>query len=393
MLRFKYSFFEFIAAILVLFSTIPFFLLGKTNVFFSAVAVIYLIGFFIYVIKFPVKLNKNRRKLAVVTFLLFLFIAFPFREFDSFVFVNLWLLFFITFLFLRDHTFQNILLCFVDFIWIICLGSLVIFSLKVIGLDVPRWEFTPVTSDVKKSLYYVYPGTAELIHQKYEIFGRVLFRLSGIFSEPGHFGVICASILYINPHIINNKKRNVILLAGLLSLSMGFYILLLISFFLKLKLKLKYIVYILCGILFVAFLSAVLPEEFLFRFFGNKIGNNSEVLDARTSEEFSLFFKDKILGSSKWLFGGGSLILSEFNVTSSDYRAFISKFGFLGIVFYIIWFLNIRLIISKREFFIAFCFFSIIFIHRSWLVGYLYFLYIIYSILYSYDKSIIKNKS
>lgn len=389
MLKLKYNIFTIVTVVLLLLTAIPFFLLGNTVTVFFAATSVYLGCFFYYVNRYPIKLTKYKFRIFIVTVILFIYLSLPFRQYDSFVFVNVWMLIFLTFLYIRDEDLLKIIRCLFDVMFLICLGALGILLLKIIGIDVPKYEYHTGASDWKKSIYYIYPGTAELIYQNYDIFGRSLFRVSGIFSEPGHFGVVCASVLYMNPALFSKKKRMVILITGLLSLSMGFYALLITYYLLSTRLSVKQYLYLAITIILVVVAVSFLPEEFIFRFFGNKIGSDADILDARTSLVFSEFYDDLVY-TSTWIFGAGSDVLTIFNVTSSDYRAFIVKFGVIGLILFAIWFFCLKRTNDKfKPFLYALCFFVIVFVHRSWLVGYLIFFFMNYAIIYSYN---INNK-
>lgn len=383
--RLRYSLFTTIAATLLLVSAVPFFLIGSSVVVFSIFTCLYIVCFSYHISRYGLHISKVKQPILMATLLLFFYCSLPFREYDRFLFVNIWFLVFGTLLFLKDDVILNIVRCFFDLIFLIAILAIAIVSIKALGFNIPSYEYQTGAVDARKSIYHIYPGTAELIHQDYNIFGRQLFRLSGIFSEPGHFGVICAMALFFNPALFSKFKRRVILCAGLLTLSMGFYVLFVTFILINVKFSVKNITYVLIGLCILSALYILLPEDFIFRFFGNKIGSNEDILNARTSLDFSALYSSHFL-SFNWLFGGGADFLLSNGVTSSDYRAFILKFGVFGIFLYFLWFCSFRFSInSKKALWIGFSFLLIVFAHRSWMVGYLVFLFSVYTIPFSYN--------
>jgi hypothetical protein len=204
--------------------------------------------------------------------------------------------------------------------------------------------------------------------------------------------MISAIVLFMNPEILSKRKRTVITIAALLTLSMGFYVLFAGLCMYRFRFSQKQVV----GVALLALLGFIafsaMPADFMDRFFLNKMSSNQDVLDARTSAEFSRFY-DHYTRYDINLFGGGRTITENFEVTSSDYRSFLLKYGWMGIALYLVWFFVMTYGRKKQFVLLSFFFFAVVFVHRSWLVDYLIFLFAVYFIPISYELAILPKNS
>ncbi|WP_316742786.1 hypothetical protein [Pedobacter antarcticus] len=373
-----------VLTILVLFSCMPFFLIGGGSTLINlSVFIVYLLLFFIYVAGNGMILRFNRTE-VFCSVVLFVFLYFPFRRYDQLVASVIWPLIFLSILFLDKRILFKVIYYFSDIIFYISFGAVLVYILLLIGINLPSYDYSTGLEGTIKSTYTLYPFTAKLLGQDYSIFGRTMFRISGIFSEPGHFGIIISMVLYLNNVLLSNFKRVILIVAAVLTFSMGTYVLLCGLLLIKYGMSRKvFIVFI--PILSLAFFTyLILPQEILERFILNKIGSNSsDVLNERTSADFTLFY-DNYNRANFNLVGAGRLVFEKFQLSNSDYRGFFLKFGFLGLVLLVFWFAFINRNRSKIPFLLTAFLFLVVFLHRAWLVDYLIFYFIIYMIPISY---------
>lgn len=333
------------------------------------------------------RLTNQNLNCFIISFILLLYLFFPIRQYDRIVVAAVWLLVFLTVIMLDTVVLLMAARYFADIVFVIALLALLVIVVKLIGIDLPYYPYeTGATGS--KSMFYIYPGTAVLQGQEYQVFGRSLFRVSGIFSEPGHFGMISAIVLFMNPEVLSKKKRIVITCAALLTLSMGFYVLFAGLCMYRFRFSHKQVVGMIVLMVVGFIVVSVLPADFLDRFFLNKVSSNQDVLDARTSAEFSRFY-DHYTRYRINLFGGGRTITENFEVTSSDYRSFLLKYGLAGIALYVVWFFVMTYGRKQKFVLLSFFFFAVVFVHRSWLVDYLIFLFAVYFIPISYELAIL----
>lgn len=167
-------------------------------------------------------------------------------------------------------------------------------------------------------------------------------RLCGICNEPGYFGTFCALLLCIDCMRLKKKSNIIIFIAGLLSFSLGFIMLVviywsvrvLISAYKEKNLRKKVWKYISLVAVLVCYLT-VIPNIKT----GNlAIDNTIERMtitanglsgDNRTTAEF-----DKIYDSTPFadlLVGKGRGFIRDNNITSvSSYKVYILEYGLLG---------------------------------------------------------------
>lgn len=378
--------FSTLVALLMILSCGPFFVLGGRS------TIINFLFFCFFILLYVLVIFKNERKKLwainksnyynLIVSLIFFFILFaPFRQYDGLVAVSIWAVIFLLFLFLDDyyvelvgHTFSNI-------IFYVVLLSLVIWILLFLGFNLPSWEYKTGLVGINKSSFLVYPGTAVLNGQDFLLFGRNVFRVSGIFSEPGHFGIVCF-FAYLMSSQLSKFKRNVIVFGSMFSFSLGTYALwlgyLFVSDHFTVKRKLK-ITAIIIFVLFLGFLY--LPQEFLERFIISKLMSDS-VLDNRTGENFLAFFQ-KEHGILQHIFGYGRLVFEEFDLSNSDYRGFYLRYGILGISAYFLWVIILNFNGWRKNNWLVFFVMLIILAHRAWLIDY----FILYFIIYYMTRS------
>ena len=115
----------------------------------------------------------------------------------------------------------------------------------------------------------IVPNSLKVLHGEYYLkyplslnlssfLGQTVYRLLGPYDEPGVIGTLAALILSADNFRLNSKSNLILIIAGILSFSLTFYILTVLYFFLKGALRPKMFV------IFAAILTfQILPDTYL----------------------------------------------------------------------------------------------------------------------------------
>lgn len=135
---------------------------------------------------------------------------------------------------LKTNTYKYFVILFA----ISLIPGMIIFVFNLFGIDFPYTLIKPL-NELKGGYYKCY-YVAVVYAANVTKYGSILFtRMCGIYDEPGVAGTICGLILIIEKLDIKKSFANkVLLIAGLLSFSMAFYILLLFNILINKKFKL-----------------------------------------------------------------------------------------------------------------------------------------------------------
>lgn len=241
----------------------------------------------------------------------------------------------------------------------------------------------------------------------YLIVSIVSVRLCGLFNEPGYLGTILGLVLIANGLNLKKLENIVFLLAGGMTLSLAFYILVIIGFLYNGFHGKRTFIVLLLGSTVLALVLPKLVETFpvveaiVERFSfedGRWVGDN------RSSNSLDNIY-EQMLKSDNWAFGYGSGYTSYFEDSglTSSYKGFFIDYGIVGaLILYGLLFvaamalvrsfkeLNIR----KQSYFFIFCFFLNIY-QRPYVISIVYLLVLFGGLLYcdsnNYQQSILKK--
>ena len=255
--------------------------------------------------------------------------------------------------------------------------SIIAYILVVIlNIDIPYHIIDPL-NELKNYNYKVYPF---LVQNNVSHLGT--FRFEGYFDEPGVIGTISGSIILIKG--INWRKWDtwIILISGLMSLSLTFYIMLILCLIVNAEFKILVPAILIIGFLILLFrdneiFNSLIVERLVIED-GSWAGNN------RTVAGFDTYFK-KFLHSDYFYFGYGNYYAQNIvNVGGSSYKDLIINYGIIGFIF--ILFIPIlsaisRMGISRKSFTYILTFCCIIY-QRPYLTSPAYFVLLYLSIFY-----------
>lgn len=262
-------------------------------------------------------------------------------------------------------------------------GSFVIFVLSVLGIlnEIPHFELPPQeTIHVESGAFYnVYGVFVVLVKSDFIV---TIVRSCGMTLEPGHFAIYLGFIYLIERYL--GKGVNYILILGAIStFSSTFFIML---FFTELLLNLtkfkinkfvKYFMLVSAFVLALTTIYSILPTEtkdaITYKAYGRNLESvsdaweASESLDEALNERASKSAIDHFnrLDTMSFLFGGEKI--GKGNILS-DYRGMIISVGIMGLLLSLLAFMTIVCHASFKHALTLFLCFTLVLLHRSWML-------------------------
>jgi len=252
------------------------------------------------------------------------------------------------FLLFDEKIHKNTLKVFINIYALVSIPSILMFFLLAAGVNL-EWEYLEPYSKAKQStgVYYrEYFGMVVLSTQIFTLGSGELFRLCSVFPEPGVVGTVSALLLTVTRFEIKNWKGVTLLVSGLLSFSLAFYVLA----GLYLILKKPFYLFFLMGLLSALFFS--LPSDIkdnrLINYYvmerGEALFVNFDEVDNRLNDCFERRY-DEFLNSSDIFIGNGYKASISTMCNVSSYKTVIYDYGIIG--FLILVLLYIIILISK----------------------------------------------
>lgn len=274
--------------------------------------------------------------MLVVFFLLYFYAAFrgPFTIMGSITVSFLWILFF------ADKSFLYSSFCIYKTIFSVSLiPAILCFIVVVCGVDLPYHDI-PSFNTVKDGTYRVYP----FFVMYEEIIGFPMLRFNAYYDEPGLLGTISAILLISDKCSLRHKENIPIFIAGFLSLSLFFYVILGMYFFIFASVK-KKIVSFMVVMLALVLLSTneYLKDNFFVRF---AISGNKFAGDTRTNISYDVWFQN-FIQTHEALWGLGGDFASRKNLGGASYKDLIVTYGFVFFITYILAFMWFFYIYNK----------------------------------------------
>ncbi len=230
----------------------------------------------------------------------------------------------IGFCFFEDKNKQETFEIFKKIWFVICIIAIICFVSYSFGLFLP-YKIKAYYSLVSGDLYIDY--TLSFLYKS----GSIV-RLCGICNEPGFFGTITALILCTEKVRLNNRRNIIMLIAGFLTFSLAFMLIIMIYLLLR-SWKDKKVFIVIMLIMIIYFL--VIPNiEF-------KNANINRLLDRltisetgfkgdnRSNDKLDMIYEQTIKENP--IFGKGVNYVSSLKIHGvSSYKSFIVDFGIVG---------------------------------------------------------------
>lgn len=207
--------------------------------------------------------------------------------------------------------------------------GLLSYFMEILGLNVSIG--TAIAPNPTKSPYLVYFGHIEETDLP-------IYRFSSIFDEPGVVGTLNGLILASIGISKQNIKSIILLLAGLISFSLAFYIIL--AIILIKNLNLTYIIIVFSLLTMVWFLQGEKMDYLIV----NRVVHGNENLEVgnRTGDAFDEYYDIFVAkGGNSLIFGKGSgtyRMEAEEGMTPSSYKTLIIDNGIVGVALIVCFF-------------------------------------------------------
>jgi len=263
------------------------------------------------------------------------------------------------------------------FIWI-SIFSILIWMLNQINFPIPYYTYQPDFRYFTSDYYRIYGPAISLYRGDLPVGGIYgIERITGIFAEPGHFGIYLGFILAIEKFNFSIRDNQILLLVGILTFSTAFYGMLLLGFIYRVinerKISNSAVKTILLIGLTLGLGFALGGDGFKQLIYGRVINSQDndsfslvEVVESRASnrlvEDFVDFSKSK-----DFIIGMGYTDHTE--IEKTNWRGLIYRFGIVGFVIIILMFLIIINKVPKTYGLLLLSFGVLVLSHRS------YFLY------------------
>lgn len=320
--------------------------------------------FFLYLL-LQIKIEKS--SIYVSFFFVFLIFLFNLPHIHSSYFLNSSLLLILIFLLLNERLQARVFEAFYFIFSLTLVPAILVWILSFVGI-VWSWEELKPISDSKDDAGVFYLNYFVALALSSEIYSTgigITYRLAALYDEPGVVGTFCALLLIANRGQLNSISSKIILIGGILSFSLAFYILIFIYFFFK-KTWLLIKALILSTVILWIFYDMLIEYELFSRFFFERLNgliSDPMSVDNRVDSCFLKVFYN-FLSEGQYFFGNGPWAHTKLGCDASSYLVMIFNHGIIGMfmvfIFYVVLFLktfkgfNLKSYIEILPFILAF---------------------------------------
>lgn len=318
----------------------PYFLWNNKYIYWLLILVLALLT----VVVFFVRMKISTKSFFLTIFFIYVFVLHQSLVLQGIPVISTPLIIFLIFVFVDYEDKLRASFVFRDLYVISLVPSLIYFVLILFGIDF-GWSILDSQHYAKAGAGHYYRNYFGMVILSNQVFlggfGEI-FRLSGMFDEPGVVGTISGMFLTANSFKVSDWKNKVLLLSGIFSFSLAFYFIAIIY----LGLKKPFI------LLFVVFFSFVLvqfvvPEDIkenpiINRYIierADKVIHDFKSIDNRVSVSFKNYYTE-FLESEFVMNGIGKDAHKLLNCNVSSYKQLIYNHGIIGfslmVLFYIV---------------------------------------------------------
>lgn len=238
------------------------------------------------------------------------------------------------------------------FIWI-SVFSLIVWLLSLLNVPIPYYSYDPDFRIHATDNYRIYGLAVSLYTGDLPTGGIMGFeRITGVFAEPGHFGIYLGLILAIEKFNFNSRSNKILLTTGILTLSTAFYGILFMGIVFRVILERKIpknVLYVtLIFILLISIGSLLFGDAATELILGDLIKSSDtvktdafDVVDSRVNDRFKEEF-NYFVYSNNFYFGLG--YSSDMELAVTNWRGLIFRFGLVGLIIII----SLILVIAKN---------------------------------------------
>ena len=214
----------------------------------------------------------------------------------------------------------------------ICVSSLIVFVIHLVGISIPHFSISPDFRYNSIDNYHIYGPCISMYYGS--SFRAGIERITGVFAEPGHFGIYLGLIMAINKFQFRTKTDYVYLVTGILTFSTAFYGILTLGIIYRLitsrqnKKDVYILIISLMMILPYALLSQKLYEASIGRVIsGREVSSVTSLVENRATKGTVRRY-DSFLQYGNSLFGEGE---NDGDIQFTNWRGGIYTWGYLGI--------------------------------------------------------------
>lgn len=166
-------------------------------------------------------------------------------------------------------------------------------------------------------------------------------RFMSVFDEPGVIGSFLSLLISYKEIKFNKIRDFVFVVAGLLSFSLVFYIILFINLLYNKTLNIKFYLFFVCFIAIFYYVKPNYVQTVLFERF--IVGNDLGIVNNRTTEDFDIKYDNFVKKGGEQLFlglGPNSLkeLSKEIELNVSSYKSVVYQYGILGFLIFVFFF-------------------------------------------------------
>lgn len=334
----------------------PYFVWNNNVIRFSYIIILFMLCYYLIISKSFKIQNKN---LALLLFAIFII---TYINYDGFkiVIVNLILTIpLFVYIIMSTEDKKKIYYYFSFIFAITLLPSIIIYILHLFNINFNGVYLEPLNPlKAEAGMYYKkFFGAVTLVNPHSPMTGK-LYRLCGMFDEPGVVGTISALILAGNRYKIKKNYINILLfIGGILSFSLFFYIITLVYYFIDGILEKKH-KNIIIGLILLSVLSIFSMGVIKNDFVNNTIIKRMSIKDGklqgdnRTTDYFEAKFKEFLgsgLNTVMFGMGRGTSHNDKLLEASASWKKVVYDRGFLGLGMIILFLIIITFMFNKTK--------------------------------------------
>lgn len=210
--------------------------------------------------------------------------------------------------------------------------GIIVYVLLLAGFDLP-YTVLEAHNELKESLgifYRDYGVTLALSHLILEVGNSTIIRFSGIYDEPGLLGTISALFLLADKFNMKSKINIILLISGVISVSLVFYIFTIVGFLMQSNKKVIGIIFII--VLGVGVYNTPIYDNYLAKRFETS-SSDGVIADNRVSDCFKAEYEKFASSDSEvQLLGEGNNAHLSTMCDVSSYKMYIYDYGYIGIL-------------------------------------------------------------
>lgn len=288
-------------------------------------------------------IHIDRSKKIIVCYILVYIIYFTLPLFHEMRWGHFfWFMPFLIILFYNDNIVKNSYKILKIIFVFIAVFSLLFWILNIFKFPIPYYSFYPDFRVNPTDYYRIYGPAISLFNGNLPVGGIFgIERITGVFAEPGHFGIYLGIILAIEKFDMTNRENQILLITGILTFSTAFYAIVLLGFVYRIyidkKISRSFINTLVIIFIVVGFGFYFSGEGFKQLVYGRVLGtDNSEISDVtdivenRVSDKFIDEFNE-FAKTPNVIYGLGYYNELE-TIPSTNWRGLIYRFGIVGFV-------------------------------------------------------------